>query len=275
MFGAIKYYARLFGAALWWAFWPSLKIGTALGSGVWFVLGVFLTREFAKQWGWFEVTLSNTAYEPALIALGAFFFLFVIRLLAAPYVLWNRERKRADETAVLLDHERQKFDRSLPKFRGKIEQTIIGENDDGSCVTIMINMSVRNTGSPSIAEFMRVFVEIDGQTFTARRIAFPDDGITLHNAEGGVPSIMLRRTDAIYDKGASPIGTGSQIRGWLPALLSDCARNEVTKDGTKITVEFRDVEDKIYSAFHIFSGQKQGQAKYYPDGSGGINQISR
>jgi hypothetical protein len=92
---SIAQFSRLFWEALVWSFWPSLKLGTALGSGVWLVLGIYLSRKFAKESGWFEVTVSNSAFEPALIALGAFVFLFVVRLLAAPYVLWRRERANA------------------------------------------------------------------------------------------------------------------------------------------------------------------------------------
>jgi hypothetical protein len=36
------------------------------------------------------VTVSNSAFEPALIALGAFLFLFTVRLLAAPYVMYRK-----------------------------------------------------------------------------------------------------------------------------------------------------------------------------------------
>jgi hypothetical protein len=96
-------------------------MGTALGSGVWLVLGVYLTRKLAKEQGWFEVTVSNSAYEPALIALGAFFFLFIVRLLAAPYVLWRRERAK---TSALegLGHESKRF--QLLEFYSEVGQML-------------------------------------------------------------------------------------------------------------------------------------------------------
>lgn len=86
----IRSFLALFWKSVVWSFWPSLKMGTALGSGVWLVLGFFLARKIAKESGWFEMTISD-GYEGAVLALGAFFFLFLIRLLAAPYVLWRRE----------------------------------------------------------------------------------------------------------------------------------------------------------------------------------------
>jgi hypothetical protein len=86
-------YAKLVGRAIRWAAWPALKLATALASGVWILLCVFLSRELLRSVGW-QVIVSYPALEPALIAIAAFVFLFLGRLMVAPYVLYIQLQKR-------------------------------------------------------------------------------------------------------------------------------------------------------------------------------------
>jgi hypothetical protein len=86
-------YAKLVGRAIRWAAWPALKLATTLASGVWLLLGVFLARELLRSAGW-QVIVSYPALEPALIAITAFVFLFLVRLMAAPYALYIQLQKR-------------------------------------------------------------------------------------------------------------------------------------------------------------------------------------
>lgn len=277
-------YFSIFRRSIWWAFWPSLKLGTALGSGVWLVLGVYVTRKLLKDFGWFEVTVSNSAFEPALIAVGAFIFLFIVRLLAAPYVLYRREE--SDSREKLLNAEARneelervnavledKITRNKPGLIAGIESCVVGTPEgetDPATNGVFLNCTVKNLGAPSIADRFSCWIEREGAVYAGEMLTFPEKDFTLRF--DNAPSIIIGRSDAIYNKTIRPIPQGGQERGWIYFIVRGLEKPSVLAIGSTVHLKMEDVEGTVIATQYQVTGAPSFP-RYHPDESGGLKVV--
>jgi hypothetical protein len=262
MLAVISAYLRLFWRALVWAFWPSLKLGTAVGSGVWLVLGIFLTRKILREWGWFEVTVSDSAYEPALIALGAFAFLFIARMLAALYVLAHQANDDLKGQVAMREAQLTRLNAELakgPKLVASFDSIGVSEE-----VTQAPNqnayiafVTVLNSGSPSVAINWRVSIEIEGIRSIASIGHY--DSLEFQN-----PTMRLRGQDAIYQKAALPIPEGGMTQGFIVALLPKQPDKPARHRGAKMYIEFNDVTGAHHEISYEIRGGTSDDLQHFP-----------
>jgi hypothetical protein len=187
---------------------------------------------------------------------------------SSAYFVWKRERDSLIEANKKVTTLSDEINRLNPRLSGRIEQIIIGES--GGRATCTVNLTIKNTGAPSIADRWSMTAEKDGLTLYCKLATFPSEGLMLQSSDPKIRIFKLARSDAVYDKAATPIPTGGQVRGWLYGFIDEINREGLNSAGTIITINFEDVNGNSHSATHMIKKEEFVVApRYHPDGGGG------
>ena len=189
---------------------------------------------------------------------------------AAAFRLWQRERIRAETAEEKSETLTLQLDQRSPKLMGTLEQItfLTATPQNGPSVeAILVNLTVRNTGTPTIADRFEMSVGAkSGVTYPCQIEMFPDE-LTIPFTDG--PTFVFKRHDAIYDKTTVPIPTGGQARGWMFATVAGTTEPELNQEGTTVTVIFEDITGAHVTASDTVRGSPQNTLSYRPDGTGG------
>jgi hypothetical protein len=86
----------------------------------------------------------------------------------------------------------------------------------------------------------------EGNTFEVTSILFPQTGITVKDTRGG--SITLKASDYLpFKAGDQPIPRNGMVEGFVIGVAG-LPKSEVVKKDTRLTMAFKDVNGKSYSA---------------------------
>jgi hypothetical protein len=214
-----------------WRHWQAL-----LSGGVVAVAGIF--------WAQFG--------SPGGVPSWAFWLVAVACLFIACWMAWH-------DIYVKLESERRKHE---PNLTAEILDFVLGENADGSQVSVYVILAIKNTGEmPSIADHWRIVVSPPNGIDLIARLVWIDKPVVLGMRSGTEKT--LSPIDAIYKKTEhAPIQFGAKATGFIGGSITAPLSNIATF-GTKVTVEFRDVLGRTITAEQVIRGPG-GDLNHHP-----------
>ena len=109
---------------------------------------------------------------------------------------------------------------------------------DANSTSMILVISVRNSGTPTILEDWSVTTKLEGRTILAENLYLSET----MDLEGPQGKITYRRQDAIYTKTVDmPIPQGGMVRGIIWIMFKGIRFDILNRPGTKIEVNFVDV----------------------------------
>lgn len=175
-----------------------------------------------------------------------FWSIAAFALLLACFFAWRDDHIALKRTEKELTQEK---DPKTPRLSGRIEQVKVGKSTDGNYTQILILLSVRNTGAPSIAEGFDLTIKSADFEAHDNPTEIPKDYTVLPVDKS--PKVVLNPQDEISPKTLSPIERGSLERGWLRYVLEDVRLERIWRPGMTYTVSFADISGKTYSADYL------------------------
>jgi hypothetical protein len=178
------------------------------------------------------------------------------------YDAWFQQREIAITSQQKLDGL------SKPQLTGELLQIIRGDISNLSSgelsVRVFLLVSIKNLGSPSIADSFLVTVE-KGELKKTERLVFIPDGYTVTGGTDSHVIATFKRGDALYEKTASPIERGDKKTGWLMVDFKGIRNDEISGPGVKFTVQCSDVTGKlIYTVFTTNDTSGSEPLTYFP-----------
>lgn len=137
-----------------------------------------------------------------------------------------------------------------PIFRANIDAVLYSKTVKP--VDVVLIVSIRNSGMPSIVEAWALEVIATHQTIKAPLMHMIPDDFTLP-AHDGVYTSKFSSKDALYEKGMEPIQTGGIVRGILRWQIETDPKI-FDLPGTKIKLSFRDVFGKTHITESALTG---------------------
>ncbi|MBI1956189.1 MAG: hypothetical protein HYS38_07320 [Acidobacteria bacterium] len=195
-----------------------------------------------------------------VIAILAWLPFFLVAVARIPYLRWKTERERAD-TAVFEKAELQeKPAANAPNLTASIDGVNSASiREQPNTTAVMLEVSVRNEGSPSIADGWQLVVDIPNYPLSPilGKNTYIDRVITMGRKSWGPE-------DALYDKaGNAPIPAGGRVGGVLFFLLDGIDGDNFTKRKDKtLTLTFRDVHGTEVTA--VNNAKSEDGPMYYP-----------
>jgi hypothetical protein len=219
----------------------------------------FAALYFAQRQPAWGPTINDLGWQ---IPLATFGIILVARLAIAPYEIFRRRvegfgvteeelRDQIKASQIAVAQLEQTLEDQRPQLRIQINQIIVGNLREFGRIGIVVVVTVRNTGSDSIADHWAFRITPNG--------GFPREcdiqhvmGRTKFKTDVGVFS-----TDqAIYDQTAKPIPRGGLARGFLLTIDTEgMTREQIEADGTKLEVSCLDVTGRRVEAEHVRSEQ--------------------
>ncbi len=210
---------------------------------------IFFLDKFVKKW-----RLRPRVY--VLIFVVGFLFM-------AFFSAWrerlNAARKANEDNASLRTQLETALQQSEPKLDGHIYAAWLSELDENS-VEVLLLLTVRNQGAPSIARGWHLAVVALGMTQ-------PSYGQLTHyaGAKGMVFYEPACNCDYILEQKAAlylrvqedPIPTGAERSGYVTFKLPGLRKQMIDKQGTKFSLSFYDVRENRHEASLIYSGPHQ------------------
>jgi hypothetical protein len=185
-------------------------------------------------------------YGFAWVSLAIFCAVVLLRMMWAPYWLYNERREDCvqakKELSAVSDQLREKRE---PRLTGKLEQIVTADETaaDGAHIAmlLLVNATVRNIGAPSTVEGFQCSLKLGNRQLEVptQHTKIPED-LFLPAAEPGQPSIRIAGKDALYEKTTRAVESGTFVRGWLFYRVPNL-KSVVMRDGYTIRIEFRDV----------------------------------
>lgn len=181
-----------------------------------------------------------------------FWAISVSALLLACFFAWRDEHISLKSIERELAQER---DPNTPRLSGQIEGFKVGKSTGVEETQVLIHLSVRNTGAPSIAEQFELAIQSSDFEEHQKPTDIPK-GYTLLPLDKS-PNVTLNPEDALTVKTEKPIARGSLERGWLRFVLMSKHPERILRPGMRYTVSFSDISGKTYSAdYRIPEGVK-------------------
>jgi hypothetical protein len=195
---------------------------------------------------------------------GLFVFTF---LFAAFFLAWRDEHKavenlklEVEQTKKALDSERQN---NAPQLSAEIEEIIFGAPQDGntSRAFVFILLTIRNTGSPSVATSWWLHLKSKDLDLTIPPTQLPDEFKTTD--QNGYP-VVFHGKEAIYEKAMQPIQRGSIVRGWAGYIVQGVTLKQLSSSETEYTVTFFDVIKRPHTVSMKIGDLAPRTPRYYP-----------
>src|SRR5262249_34037726 len=133
-----------------------------------------------------------------------------------------------------------------PKLEGKIEQMVIGDATDISSALIFVMMTIKSLGSPTVVDGFGATVVAQGKSLTSRPFLIPE-GYQLTTSDGAVVA-TFKKAIGMSEQTAVPIERGAFRRGWLRYVFPGVRADDLRREGATLTVEFKDILGKRYTA---------------------------
>ena len=204
-------------------------ISTALGVLV-PLLATVATRKPEAERGMLSKFLAHPRIPDLVwfIPLALALIIFVVRFfITAPYDIFKVEEQRR------LAMERPSG------LTGEIEFYALGYSPELHGSQMFIQVSVRNSGPPTIVEGWRLKIHKDKSIlFFDRPTLIPDNYALLK--EDGTKYVFPPGND-LTASAVTPIPTGAVVRGWLRFVMPGIATEGIRQPGTLLTLYFHDI----------------------------------
>ena len=125
---------------------------------------------------------------------------------------------------------------------GSVDQVLSGTSSKSGDVGIFINLSIRNTGNPSIVEDFHLHIKTPSIAFerTVMTYTLPEGFMDGSNQAG--TRVAFRDEDMLINKITKPVETGGMISGWLFfPLFGEKEIRDVRMPDTQWEIMFKDV----------------------------------
>jgi len=173
-----------------------------------------------------------------------FWFVAALCLVFALFLVWR------DGQASLLNTKQELSkaeDQNAPKLNGKIDQVIIGDSADAKGTPVFIDISIGNTGGPSvIVSYSLDINSLPDFQYKQSPAEFPKEYTLPLNEKKS--NVILHHQDSIVEKTAKPIERGNLVRGWLKFIVEDVKPEIIRRPKTQFKVSFKDILGQTYSA---------------------------
>lgn len=246
-----------------------LWIGTLLAAGVGAVITLIAAADNINKWSICAlVILGASCFSVSWYALGwAKSPVRVVTIYGATWFLmallgaavWPTS-KGASEGKPVSDGGSQ------PNLQLAIDEMAIGWTQDGASTALTVIASLRNLGTPSIAQGWRLQIILpDGdQMLLTPQMLDKTQDIKIHDDNGRLTA-TIPMADALYDKAIEkPIEPGSLVRGVLVFIARHIPVPSVRQQGTKFTLICNDVANKQVTGSYVWRGSGPGVHSYYP-----------
>jgi hypothetical protein len=181
--------------------------------------------------------------------LWATFGTAIVMLLVGAFLAWHDERIKRIE----LEHRLNEID--SPRLVGRIEQRFSGWTQELQATTLLVLLSIRNSGSPTMVEGYRLTLEWAESNKAEVIPTFIPEGYRLFDNHNHTVA-TFNRGDGIYEKTINPIPKGGIVRGWLMYRITQFNTQEMHRmSGIHFTVTFSDVNGREWTAVDISSGE--------------------
>lgn len=209
---------------------------------------------FDGDGGWRAI--ANASITLIIYTMAAWGVIFAFRFLfISPYKLWREEGLKNEA-------ENKEKSANQTNFKAQIESVIVGnQSDDPIKMGMFINISIKNSGVPSIADYWEVWlIHKDNRQECVKAYIPPSTTLNFNDM-----AIEISNHDAIYEKAFTPVPTGGKISGWLYVLVPSGMRQEdIFSTDTQIEVKFKDIEEFGYTAHHLCGGNRMDRPTYIP-----------
>jgi hypothetical protein len=179
----------------------------------------------------------------------------IVSFIWANYLAWK------DQNNQNLAHSVKLEALTKPNLIGYIDSYVSGYSPELNATQLFLSVSIKNSGSPSIAEHFSLSIGNDKIKVTHILPTFIQDGLKLYGDE---IQAEFHRSDALEEKTMVPIMKGDIKRGWLRFVLGDVKIDDIKRPGV-ITIQFDDYLGRSYSSDMKIGGEGQGLF-YYPGG---------
>lgn len=159
------------------------------------------------------------------------------------------------------------FYRSLldgPHFHPAIDQIIAFTDEHDKRFKILLVASVRNSGSPSIADWGPLEAQLTNkQIVRGTAYQIPTElSMSISTKETRV----FHGSDEIHRQTLKhPVGNGAHVRGLLLYVFEDASERDLSMLGTKFRLHVRDVAGNEYTAESEKGAQSAKQMNSFPD----------
>ncbi|MFN7928596.1 MAG: hypothetical protein U0Y68_11730 [Blastocatellia bacterium] len=153
---------------------------------------------------------------------------------------------------------------NIPKLSGNIDQVVIGDEPTLNQLQLLIQISVRNTGTPSIVDGWPVRIKSDSIDFTDKPTLVARDYYA--STRNNDVRLKFQKGDFIYEKAVSPLANGARITGWLRYIIKGIPYSQINRTGTDITVSFYDITGQLYTTTYHLTDKQDTHPSYIPGG---------
>lgn len=185
----------------------------------------------------------------AYIAIAFLFFAF--------FNTWRDQKQKVqaltNQNKALQSELEKEKDRSKPKLFAELSQIAVAPNGADSILTILGSIKNDPTGAPSIADDIRIYVNIPGHEEAEGELIPPPSGSLTLGYEGG--SVKLLTEDFLPRKTVrAPIPAGGAAFGWLSVRVRALTREQIMSNGTVIRMTFKDIRGNLGTVEKVESG---------------------
>jgi hypothetical protein len=192
---------------------------------------------------WLRIRRWRSNSQDSDIPNKAFLIIGLVFVFYAGYQTWGDEHRKALQLQVNLDAL------TVPHLVATISSTFVapsGGTGENSLVTIEVH--IKNTGAPSIAEHFAIAAFRGGKQFKVD--VLPARNIVLYfgpntNSPGGSYSALDYLPRKAFE---NPIPHGGATGGFMQAVVSGLKQKETAARGTTLRVTFTDVAGKACQA---------------------------
>jgi len=191
--------------------------------------------------------------------------IFFVGLVVSIFFAWQDEYTSAEwrgrEISRLEEELRQTRQQSEPKLLGEINWYGVGTVPEfGGDTGLIMVATISNIGAPSLAKAWKLTVTLPDGRIVSPLMEMVPKTITAPTRQGVRTFYQM---DALYNKTTSPIPTGGAQSGILIFRVPRFKKDEIFQKGTKIALEFQDVQGKAYSCWLVGTGVP-GPLMYVP-----------
>ncbi len=178
---------------------------------------------------------------PPAVSWGIIFFGFVL----ACFFAFRQILKEKYALEYERDEARSLVESRKPRLVGTVQQTIAGESPTDNTVMLLVYLTIKNTGEPSIVESYRIQIKSGSETIEGQLAWIPENLQLFDDGPQSKPARVISDADAIYQKTQVPIPSGGATSGYLMASFSGLKRDQVI--ASTVVVTFKDVRGNEYS----------------------------
>lgn len=203
-------------------------------------------------------------YRPKQGPRSLFWNCIIIAFVISASILWFIEHQKITD---LTNELKESKEHNKPNFALSINQTIIGQSPNLNETFLLINLGIKNIGSPSVAIGWFLSVKSPSVTVDKKTPSFIQDGYEIKDRQGRKVIARFHQNNRIEEKTMTPIQRGAYIGGWLLFKFPEIAPERIRE--AVITLYVKDIFEKEYSViFKPEAGQESPPGSIYFSGSG-------